>query len=269
MANQPFALSQATSAIPTTERTDSRTSSLEVNLSESSVEWDLGPPLLARGTPQEAPGSCCGPRSLPATPPSQRSSDSAPGDQLVDGIGGHFPSLLPTRDSSLTVASEDATDRSASAPRARDEAPEAPDAEAVIGESSTTGDYVLLDTPQSDRFESRTSVRSVPRPRGRRTRALGPAHQLTPSPTPKRKRDSDSDSASPLFAPRPAKRPRIHARQAVEQQSEDDEDWEYVEVEAQEPGAGQAMRSIRQLTINLAASAGYPVGKPADEPSRG
>ncbi|GAB1310782.1 hypothetical protein MFIFM68171_00992 [Madurella fahalii] len=217
-------------------------SSLDVNVSEHSVECDLGPSLLGEPQPMHYLGS----RALAATPPPERASVS---NQLVDGIGCHFPPVLPTRYSSLALGSESAID----APATPRQMPEATDTGAICSEAAREAADSNTPGPTMSLFG--TPIWPVPSGRG----MFGPVNPLTPSPTPKRKRNS-----SPPFDPCTVKRQRTRELETEEQ----------LEIEGspkanfQELASNQAFHTIRQLTISLAGSTGYPVDKPAEEASR-
>jgi hypothetical protein len=226
-----------TSLAGLSEVTDTQ-SSLDVNLSERDFERDSGP-WRSSG-------------SRPATPPPEASFLT--GDQLIDGVGLHFPSVLPTRDLSLTIGSESST-----APATPYHGPEA-----LGGDiSALEGDG--LETPRPSALSFLTPSGPAPQ----RGRALCAAGSLTPSPTPKRKR-----STSPPFAPRQLKRPKTHGRQTDERR----EDESHSTADSQEPAADRALRNARQLTIHLASSTGYTVdglgngdlaqGKPGRRPNK-
>ncbi|KXX74094.1 hypothetical protein MMYC01_208905 [Madurella mycetomatis] len=223
------------------ETTESQ-SSLEVNVSEHSAEWDLDQSLLGELQQMHYPGS----RVLAATPPPERALMS---NQLVDGIGCHFPAVLPTRCSSLTLGNEGATDT----PATPHHVPETTGTADVCREVAREADS--LNTPGPTTPFSETPTRPAPCKR----RMFGPANPLTPSPTPKRKRNP-----SPPFAPCPVKRQRTLELETGEQL----EIESYPQADFQEPAANQALCTIRQLTISLAGSTGHAVDKPADEFSR-
>lgn len=217
------------------ETTESQ-SSLEVNVSEHSVEWDQDQLLL--GELQQV-------RSLAATPPPEGGLVS---NQLVDGIGCHFPAVLPTRYSSLTLGNESVTD----APATPHNVPETTDTADVCCEVARGEDDLNTPGPTTPFFETPTQPAPC-------KRMFGPANPLTPSPTPKRKRNP-----SPPFAPCPAKRQRIRELETGEELEVEC----HPNADCQEPAANQALCTIRQLTISLAGSTGHAVDNPAGEFSR-
>ncbi|KAK4132368.1 hypothetical protein BT67DRAFT_87253 [Trichocladium antarcticum] len=227
-----------------TSQTSDSSGSLEVNLSQDSLEMHSGPWLpascysyQAESQPIYTPGTL----SLPATPPADLGFMVE--TQLIDGVGCHFPPTLPSRASTLTVGSETGLDMLPTPPAG----PEAPDT--GEGGSGSVPEEGLLDTSRPVALFLETPIWSGPIRGG----MFGSLDPLTPSPTPNRKRASSSPSA-----PQPVKRLKSRKKQT----QEDSEDGKSPEKAFQEPASNRAFGNLRRLTISLAGPTNYPADGP-------
>ncbi|KAK5658862.1 hypothetical protein OQA88_1676 [Cercophora sp. LCS_1] len=131
--------------------------------------------------------------SLPSTPPPDEEASSQ--IHLISGVGELFPLTLPSRESSLTLGSECASNASLTTPTHHSDS-----------EDGDADDEDLLETPKAEEKHRFPAAIETPlRPIPARDCIVVQMPPLTPSPSPRRmKRGS-----SPPSTPRPHKRPRL------------------------------------------------------------
>ncbi|KAK4044436.1 hypothetical protein C8A01DRAFT_42861 [Parachaetomium inaequale] len=242
MAHQPLERSLPILVRPS-DGQDSQ-SSMGVNVSEHSMGSDsvLRLPPSRSSSLREPPMYNTGCQSPPATPPLDPGPETE--NPLIGGIGCHFPATLPSRAAFLTMESESATD-SPTTPRAEPEGLDPDDLSAIEAD---------LDTPRADAYSFETPIW----PARLGESIFGAVLPLTPGLTPMRKR-----AASPPFAPRPAKRLKMHTQSAYESSR----DEAYPDEDSHGLASGPAFRIAEQLTIDLMEATGFPVdnGSPEDD----
>ncbi|KAK3310708.1 uncharacterized protein B0T15DRAFT_46572 [Chaetomium strumarium] len=171
---------------------------------------------------------------LPATPPPDSNFEAA--SHFIDGVGCHFPAMLPSsRAESLTMESESATQT-----RATHRAASAPPRSSDTGCTFVLGDTHRFGFPSPGAPAWSFWFRDP----------FGPVYPLTPGLNPDRKRTS-----SPPVTPRPTKQAKTEAHQAYE----GTQDGLCREGSFSCDNATPSLWHARQLTINLAEAAAYPV----------
>lgn len=169
-------------------------SSLSAHRKQHSSSCEPG----GRSSDEDSSGS----RSLASTPVPPPNHPETQG-HLVNGAGGLFPSLSPSRESSLTVTSACASDAPA-------DAPSTPSPRRGMNPYSLSfGEHAFI-TPTS--ISKTTSSRCLDRPVGPNDTVESPSKNaagffmreepVTPSPTPNRKRATYSAPSTPPWLPK-------------------------------------------------------------------